>query len=31
MTGNVRSGVIVTVSDSSNVDIRVMQLSRGCR
>ena len=29
MTGNVRSGVTVTVSASSNVDIRVMQPSRG--
>src|SRR5947207_2355885 len=29
MTGNVRSGVTVTVSSSSNTDMRVMQPSRG--
>ena len=29
ITGKVRSGVIVTVSVSSKVDIRVMQPSRG--
>ena len=29
MTGNVRSGVTVTVSSSSKVDIRVMHISRG--
>ena len=29
MTGNVRSGVTVTVSSSAKVDIRVMQPRRG--
>ena len=29
ITGKVRSGVIVIVSSSANIDIRVMQASRG--
>ena len=29
ITGKVRSGVTVTISRSSNVDIRVMHISRG--
>ncbi|CFS32617.1 Uncharacterised protein [Mycobacterium tuberculosis] len=29
ITGNVRIGVTVTISSSSNVDIRVMHISRG--
>ena len=29
ITGNVRSGVTVTVSSSPNVDMRVMHISRG--
>jgi hypothetical protein len=31
ITGKVRSGVVVTVSDSSKVDIRVMHISHGRR